>query len=407
MDADAGDRGAGDGGVSAPAQDPQDRVGLVGCVKQQAARRTAAQDLFVSPLFRGRRAYVERTCGRWYVLSALHGLVAPDESLAPYDLKLKSLSQAERRAWSERVLTQLVAELGELNGFTFEIHAGASYTNEGLVRGLRARAATVELPAAGLGDAQELAFYHEANKAAPGAAAPADAAGEDVGDEAAEAARAALQAAEAAAVAAGAPPCTAADVDAALEALATAAQAVPAGDWPPRLAGDDGVVLDAPGLGGPGLHSWWVDKEGAAQLGRGLGLALEAARIYVGQAGATKWPVGKPMATTLAQQIAGTHLGGRVRSSDLRFSLAAALLGELRLQVQGPMLLTPASEAELSAWMKQHLAVAVHPVADPGILESLERRLLIRLDPPLALLHMPPSPVRARLTELRRVISRD
>ena len=388
-------------------QDLKVRVGLVGCVRQQEARRAEAQDLFVSPLFRARRAYVERTCERWYVLSALHGLVAPCEELAPYDLKLKSLSQAERRAWSERVLTQLVAELGELNGFTFEIHAGASYTNEGLVRGLLARAATVELPAAGLGDAQELAFYHEANKAAPGAVAPADAAGEDVGDEAAEAARAALQAAEAAAVAAGAPPCTAADVDAALEALATAAQAVPAGDWPPRLAGDDGVVLDAPGLGGPGLHCWWVDKEGAAQLGRGLGLALEAARIYVGQAGATKWPVGKPMATTLAQQIAGTHLGGRVRSSDLRFSLAAALLGELRLQVQGPMLLTPASEAELSAWMKQHLAVAVHPVADPGILESLERRLLIRLDPPLALLHMPPSPVRARLTELRRVISRD
>src|SRR5450759_1218300 len=144
-DADARNGGAGDEGVTAPGRGPQGRVGLVGCVRQQAARRAAAQDLFLSPLFRARRAYVERTCGRWYVLSALHGLVAPGEELAPYDLKLKSLSQAERRAWSERVLTQLVAELGELNGFTFEIHAGASYTNEGLVRGLRARATTVEL----------------------------------------------------------------------------------------------------------------------------------------------------------------------------------------------------------------------------------------------------------------------
>jgi len=392
--------------MTTPGQGLQGRVGLVGCVRQQAARRAAAQDLFLSPLFRARRAYVERTCGRWYVLSALHGLVAPGEELAPYDLKLKSLSQAERRAWSERVLTQLEAELGAVDGLTFEIHAGASYTNEGLVRGMRARGAAVELPAAGLGEAQELAFYHEANKAAPGAAAPA-AGSADVADEAAEAARAALQAAEAAAIAAGAPPCTAADVDAALEALATAAQAVPAGEWSPRLAGVDGSGAAVPGLDGPGLHSWWVDKDGAAQLGRGLGLALEAARIYVGQAGATKWPAGKPMATTLAQQIADTHLGGRVRSSDLRFSLAAALLGELRLQVQGPMLVTPASEAALGAWMKQHLAVAVHPVVDPGIIESLERRLLIRLDPPLDLLHMPPSPVRARLTELRRQISRE
>jgi len=396
--------------VSASGRGRQGRVGLVGCVRQQAARAAAAQDLFVSPLFRGRRAYVERTCERWYVLSALHGLVAPGEELAPYDLKLKSLSQAERRAWSERVLTQLEAELGDLSEFAFEIHAGASYTNEGLVRGLRARGAAVELPAAGLGEAQELAFYHEANSAAPGGAAAgsADAADEaDEADEAAQAARAALQAAEAAAVAAGAPPCTAADVDAALEALATAAQAVPAGEWPPRLAGVDGAVLDAPGLDGPGIHSWWVDKEGAAQLSRGLGLTLPPGRIYLGQAGATRWPAGKAVATTLAQQIAGTHLGGRVRSSDLRFSLAAALLGELTLQVQAPMLVTPASEAALGAWMKPHLTVAVHPVADAGTLESLERRLLIRLDPPLDLLHMPPSPVRARLAELRRQISRE
>jgi hypothetical protein len=377
-------------------QDLNGRVGLVGCVRQQAARRAAAQDLFVSPLFRARRTYVERTCGRWYVLSALHGLVAPDEELAPYDLKLKGLSQAERRAWSERVLTQLEAELGALKGLTFEIHAGASYTNEGLVRGLRARGAAVELPAVGLGEAQELAFYHEANNAASGADAAGSADAADAPEEAAQAARAAFQAAEAAAVAAGAPPCTAADVDAALEALA-ATQAVPAGEWPPPL----------PGVDAPGVHSWWVDKDGAAQLSRGLGLSLPPGRIYVGQAGATKWPAGRPVSTTLAQQITETHLGGRVRRSDLRFSLAAALLGELTLQVQGPMLLTPASEAELSAWMKQHLAVAVHPVADPGALESLERRLLIRLDPSLALLSMPPGPVRARLMELRRLISRE
>jgi hypothetical protein len=113
------------------------------------------------------------------------------------------------------------------------------------------------------------------------------------------------------------------------------------------------------------------------------------------------------VATTLARQIAETHLGGRIRASDLRFSLAAALLHELTLQVQGPMLVTPASEAALSAWMKLHLAIAIHPVADPGSLESLERRLLIRLDPVLDLLNMSPSPGRARLTELRRVISRD
>ncbi|HEY5386789.1 MAG TPA: hypothetical protein VIL79_02700, partial [Thermoleophilia bacterium] len=181
-------------------QDTQERVGLVGDVRQHGAGKAAAQDLFVSPLFRARRVYVERTCGRWYVLSALHGLVAPGEELAPYDLKLKSLSQAERRAWSGRVLAQLEVELGDLDGLEFEIHAGASYTNEGLVRGLRTRGAAVELPSAGLGEAQELAFYHEANNAAPGAAGAGVVDAADDADEAAQAARAALQAAEAAAV---------------------------------------------------------------------------------------------------------------------------------------------------------------------------------------------------------------
>ncbi len=395
---------------------PEGRIGLVGCVRQQEARKAAAQDLFVSPLFRARRACVERTCGRWFVLSALHGLVAPGEELAPYDLKLKSLSQAERRAWSQRVIAQLEAELGGLDGLTFEIHAGASYTNEGLVRGLRARGATVELPAAGLSEAQELAQLHEANSAAAGSAADLAGGAEHPADDVSEEARAARSAmldAEAAALAAGAPPCAAADIEAALAALGAAAQATPAGEWPPRLvavAGPDGAdagPVAAAGLDGPGLHAWWVDKHGAAQLSRGLGSELPAGRIYLGQAGATRWPAGRHMDVTLAQQISGNHLGGRVRSSELRFSLAAVLLGGLGLQGQGPMLLTPASEAELSAWMKAHLAVAVHPVADPDILESLERRLLMQLDPPLALLRMPPSPVRSRLTELRRQISRE
>jgi hypothetical protein len=383
-----------------------ERVGLVGCVRQQGAGKAPARDLFVSPLFRARRAYVERTCERWYVLSALHGLVAPDEVLAPYDLKLKSLSQAERRAWSGRVLAQLDAALGALGELTFELHAGASYTNEGLVRGLRARGAAVELPAAGLGEAQELAFYHEANSAAPGAVAGPAGAADDAADEAALAARSAFQAAEAAAIAAGAPPCSAADVDEALEALTAAAQAVPAAEWPPRMAGADGSDL-APGLDGPGLHSWWIDAEGADDLSTGLGIVVAPGRIYLGQAGATRWPAAKRVAVTLARQIGETHLGGRVRASDLRFSLAAALLGELGLQVQAPMLVTPAGEADLTAWMTRHLAIAAHPVADADVLESLERRLLIHLDPPLDLTHMPPSPVRARLTELRRVISRE
>ena len=71
------------------------------------------------------------------------------------------------------------------------------------------------------------------------------------------------------------------------------------------------------------------------------------------------------------------------------------------------MLITPTSERELSDWMRAHLSVAVHPHDDRDTLGGLERALLERLDPPLNLTHVPPTPLRARITELRRRISRE
>jgi hypothetical protein len=53
---------------------PSRRIGLVGCVKDKVNVPTKARDLYVSPLFVGRRRYVERTCDQWWILSAAHGL---------------------------------------------------------------------------------------------------------------------------------------------------------------------------------------------------------------------------------------------------------------------------------------------------------------------------------------------
>jgi hypothetical protein len=51
------------------------------------------------------------------------------------------------------------------------------------------------------------------------------------------------------------------------------------------------------------------------------------------------------------------------------------------------------------------LRVAIHPFAAPDALSDLESRVLAILDPPLNLDGMPPTPLRARLSELRRLIS--
>ena len=192
------------------------------------------------------------------------------------------------------------------------------------------------------------------------------------------------------------PTCRARDLERALLALDTEPLRVPAAAWP---AGLDG-------LDEPGLYSWWVDESGAAQLRSGLGHELGAGRIYAGQTGATQWPSGRVGSMTLRQRLGGNHLGGSIRGSTFRRTLAACLLEPLGLSIAAPDKLARESEVELSAWMRGHLHVAVHPFANRDALGALEHRVLAALDPPLNLEGMPSTVVRQRVSELRRVLTR-
>lgn len=140
------------------------RVGLVGCVKAKQPTASTAEDLYVSTLFAGRRRYVERTCDRWFVLSAKHGLLEPTTLVEPYDETLKTKGRLERRRWSESVLAQLDAALGDVAGITFEVHAGAEYRDFGLTAGLLDRGGQVEVPVEGLRIGEQLAFYSRSDR---------------------------------------------------------------------------------------------------------------------------------------------------------------------------------------------------------------------------------------------------
>lgn len=105
------------------------RIFLVGCVKTKSAAPSPARDLYSSDLFKKRRAYVESVGGRWFVLSAQHGLVAPGDVLEPYDMALKDQPAAYRDRWGRAVVKALVERLGPLNELDFEVHAGAAYAD--------------------------------------------------------------------------------------------------------------------------------------------------------------------------------------------------------------------------------------------------------------------------------------
>jgi hypothetical protein len=138
------------------------RIGLVGCVKQKARAPLPARDLYISELFRGRRAYVERSCNEWWILSAKHGLVHPEDVLAPYDETLKDASTVARRCWSREVFAALVEHVTPVLGESFEIHAGAEYRDYGLVEGLRGRGYGVQIPTEGMAIGVQLRFYKQA-----------------------------------------------------------------------------------------------------------------------------------------------------------------------------------------------------------------------------------------------------
>jgi hypothetical protein len=109
--------------------DPR-RIGLVGCLKSKLDRPAQARDLYTSPLFRGRRRYVERACDRWFVLSAKHVLVAPDTVLEPYGQTLKQGGRAERRRWSAAVLSALEHELGSFKFHRLRNSCRSTHTSE-------------------------------------------------------------------------------------------------------------------------------------------------------------------------------------------------------------------------------------------------------------------------------------
>ncbi|HKE72046.1 MAG TPA: hypothetical protein VKB57_00415 [Acidimicrobiales bacterium] len=153
----------------------------------------------------------------------------------------------------------------------------------------------------------------------------------------------------------------------------------------------------------PGIYGWWADRHAVITLGEAIGAPLPPL-IYVGQAGATKWPSGTRSSATLASRIGRQHMRGNARSSTFRLTISSLLLSELGLVVAGGGRLDRASNTRVSAWIADHLRVSIAPHDDRDTLGAVESEVVAHLDPPLNLGHCLPSAARARLTELRRLI---
>lgn len=133
------------------------RIGLVGCASSKLSHPAPARALYTSGLFRKASAYAEATCGRWFVLSAKHGLVHPDAVLEPYDVKLGTNASASPSSWewADMVVRQLEDELADEPHPLLVTLAGEKY------RTFLSRSAWPhEVPMAGLRIGEQLAWLN-------------------------------------------------------------------------------------------------------------------------------------------------------------------------------------------------------------------------------------------------------
>jgi hypothetical protein len=72
-----------------------------------------------------------------------------------------------------------------------------------------------------------------------------------------------------------------------------------------------------------------------------------------------------------------------------------------RVSLRAPLSLTSKDDSRLSEWINDHLQVAPVVVEDADALGRLEESVLQRLDPPLNVRSMTPTPLRARIKDLR------
>jgi len=133
---------------------------LVSCVRGKLAGPVPAKELYTSPLFRKARRFAETKFDRWFILSAKHGLLEPDEVTEPYEKTLSQMSVADRQDWAQSVFRNILTRTRPDDCIT--LVAGNRY-REYFVPLLRNKGYSVRVPLEGLGIGVQLSRLTQLN----------------------------------------------------------------------------------------------------------------------------------------------------------------------------------------------------------------------------------------------------
>ncbi|MXZ62191.1 MAG: hypothetical protein F4Y98_00895 [Chloroflexi bacterium] len=138
---------------------------------------------------------------------------------------------------------------------------------------------------------------------------------------------------------------------------------------------------DLPEASQCGIYAWWADEPARQLIAETLDTDV-APLIYVGKAGDGE------SSQTLGTRVFCGHLNGRTTNSTLRRSLTGILKEVDWFASAHTKTSLIRRSPVLSAWMREHLEVAIIPV-ERSELRKAERDALTCYDPPLNLVNVP------------------
>jgi len=142
-------------------------VGLVACSAGKLEHPAPAADLYQGQLFRKSKAFVERWCHAWSILSAEHWVVAPDEVLEPYDKRMPG-DQNGRWHWDQAVSWQVYRLWQDAD----IIMLGGRDYSRWVTTGNWSRVLSIRMPLQGMGIGAQMGWLLKAGRAITGLSKP-------------------------------------------------------------------------------------------------------------------------------------------------------------------------------------------------------------------------------------------
>jgi hypothetical protein len=128
---------------------------LISCSKTKLATKAPARELYTGQLFKKAVAWAERHGYQWFIISAVHGLVTPDQELQSYNFTLKERRGArEREGWAHRAIAHELAKNASTGSHAFLIMPQLYRTY--IQTELQRESITYENPVAGLAIGEQM-----------------------------------------------------------------------------------------------------------------------------------------------------------------------------------------------------------------------------------------------------------